>query len=320
MKDADLSGSGWKGLRLALSLALMKGEQIRVSDGVNIITSDPAFMPLYDDIKRFVFESGCGIITESGEDIAFLPESLHAGRYTVETGNYSSMSEIELFLLPALLHSGSRSVINYRGVTHSHISYPAVFLRETLFGLLEQCGFYASMNMKRFGFYGSGGGAAESRIYPAEKRTCNDLFAPRDVTMEGLRIFVAKMDMALAEREKEFVLKNMAVPADRIQVMEIRDADGYGNSIQVYMKFGSLNVILSLDMEIYNSAGDLVFDEAKYYSGLSSLKEEVTLFMKSGRLPGSVVAEAIPYMFMAGIPVPEEYRSAWSYGICGQML
>ena len=314
MKDVDLSGSGWKGLRLALSLALLKGEHIRVSNGVNTLISDPAFMPLYDDIKRLIFETGCGMLTESEEDIAFLPESLHPGRFTVETGNYSSISEIELFLLPALLHRDSRSVINYSGVTHSHISYPTVFLKETLFGMLEACGFYASMNMKRFGFYGSGGGAAESRIYPAEKRLCEGLPAPGEVSFEGLRIFVAKMDMALAEREKEFVLKNMAVPADRIQVMEIRDADGYGNSIQAYMKAGSLNVILSRDMEIYNSAGDLVFNEAKYYSGLSSLKEETALFMKSGRLPASAAAEAIPYMFMSGIPVPEEYRNDWSYG------
>lgn len=320
MKEAHLNGSGWRGIRLALSLALLKEEQLRVRDGVNVIASDPAFLPLYDDIKRFIFETGCGMLTESGEDIAFLPEHLPAGRYGVETGNFSSISEIELFILPSLFHRDSRSVINYRGVTHSHVSYPTVFLKETLFGFLEMYGFYASMNMKRFGFYGSGGGVAESRIYPAEKRFCDGMLDPRETGIEGFRVFVGKMDMSLAEREKDFILKNIAVPAERIQVMEIRDADGFGNTIQAYMKFGSLNVILSRDMEIYNSAGDLVFDEGKYYAGLGSLKEEVSLFVKSGRLPLYIAAEVIPYMFMRGMDVPEEYRGAWSYGICCQIL
>jgi RNA 3'-terminal phosphate cyclase len=176
------------------------------------------------------------------------------------------------------------------------------------------------MNMKRFGYYGSGGGIAESRIYPAEKKSCANLLVPEPVTVEGVRIFVAKMEMSLAEREKEFVLKNINVPAEKIQVMEIRDADGFGNSVQVYMKYGAVNVILSRDMEIYNSAGDLVFDEARYYAALGSLKEEVALFVSKGVLPGYMAAEVIPYMVMSGSPVPAGFADSWSTGICRQIL
>ncbi len=305
---------------MALSLALLKGEQVVVRDAENMLNADPSLPPLYDDIKRFIFETGCGMITESGEDIGFYPELLAPGRYNIETGNYSSISELELFLLPSLFNRETRSVISYRGVTHSHISYPTVFLKETIFGILEQCGFYASMNMKRFGYYGSGGGAAESRIYPEEKRACGDMLAGRPVTLEGVRIFVAKMDMALADREKEFVLKNIPVPEGKVQVMEVRDADGYGNSVQAYMKYGNLNVILSRDMEIYNSAGDLVFDEARYYAGLSSLKDEISGFINSGRLPLYIAAEVLPYMMMSGSPVPQEFREVWSFGICSRFM
>lgn len=320
MRQVDLNGSGWRGFRMALSLALQSGEQVVVRDAVNLLASDPSLLPLYDDIKSFVTGNGCGMLAESGGDIGFFPEPPAPGRYGIETGNYSSISELELFLLPALLNRDSRSVISYRGVTHSHLSYPTVFLKETLFGLLEQCGFYASMNMKRFGYYGSGGGVAESRIYPAERRACPGLLAGRGVTLEGVRIFVAKMDMSLAEREKEFVLKNINVPADKIQVMEIRDADGFGNSIQAYLKYGDVNVILSRDMEIYNSAGDLVFDEARYYAALGSLRDEISMFMSSGLLPGYIAAEVVPYMLMSGSSVPAESGSAWSSGIYRQVM
>lgn len=318
MNEVSLNGSGWRGLRLALSLSLLNGEQVIIRDGVNALTSDPANMPLYDDIKRFLSGANCGMLAESGEDIAFYPETMVPGRYTFETGNYSSITELELFLLPSLFSLGSRSVINFSGVTHSHVSFPTVFLKETLFGLLEQCGFYAGINMKRFGYYGSGGGIAESRIYPAEKKACADLLEPHSVSLEGVRIFVAKMDMSMAEREKEFVLKNINVPAERVQVMEIRDADGFGNSIQAYMKYGNVNVILSRDMEIYNSAGDLVFDESRYYAALSSLKDEISLFTRTGLLPGYIAAEVIPYMIMSGSPCPAQFEDAWSCGICRQ--
>ncbi len=320
MKEVSLNRSGWSGLRLALSLSLMNGEQVVIRDGFNALASDPANLPLYDDIKRFLFDFNCGMLAESGEEIAFYPETIVPGRYSIETGNYSSITELELFLLPALFNGRSRSVINFRGVTHSHVSFPTVFLKETLFGLLEECGFYASMNMKRFGYYGSGGGEAESRIYPAEKKTCTGLLDPRAVSLEGVRIFVAKMDMSLAEREKEYVLKNINVPAEKVQVMEIRDADGFGNSIQVYMKYGGVNVIFSRDMEIYNSAGDLVFDEARYYAALGSLKEEVALFFSKGVLPGYMASEVVPYMFMSGSPVPDGFADSWSTEICRQIL
>ncbi|NLV67764.1 MAG: hypothetical protein GXY14_08835 [Spirochaetes bacterium] len=319
MKELSLNGSGWSGLRLALSLSLMKGEPVVIRDGVNVLTSDPAYMPLYDDIKRFLFRTNCGTIAESGEDVAFCPETIMPGRYNIETGNFSSITELELFLLPALFVRGSRSVINFTGVTHSQVSYPTVFLKETLFGLIEECGFYASMNMKRFGYYGSGGGSAESRIYPAEKKICSGLLEPRDVTLEGVRIFVARMDMSLADREKDYVLKNINVPDSKVQVVEIRDADGFGNSIQAYMKYGPVNVILSRDMEIYNSAGDLVFDEARYYSALGSLREDIMLFARTGRLPRNIVAEIIPYMMISNSTVPAAFADTWSSGICRQL-
>lgn len=319
MKELSLNGSGWSGLRLALSLSLMKGEPVVICGGMNVLTSDPVYTPLYDDIKRFLFDTNCGTIAESGGDIVFYPETIMPGRYNIETGNFSSIAELELFLLPALFFRGSRSVINFTGVTHSHVSYPTVFLKETLFGLIEECGFYASMNMKRFGYYGSGGGRAESRIYPSEKKTHSGLLEPRDVSLEGIRIFVARMDMSLADREKEYVLKNIKVPEGKVQVVEIRAADGFGNSIQAYMKYGPVNVILSRDMEIYNSAGDLVFDEARYYAALGSLREDIALFSRTGSLPRNIAAEVIPYMMVSNSPVPAAFADVWSAGICRQI-
>lgn len=305
---------------MLLSLSLLKREPVQVRNGFGFIEKNYDLMPLYSDLKRLVFETGCGIINESGDDILFNPEGLAHGTYSFDTDMYSSVSEMELFLMPPLFYSGFRSVIRYTGVTHSHLSYPTTFLKETLFSFLEITGHYASLNLRRFGFYGSGGGSAESRIYPAEPKKCGSLINFTGPAIEGVRIFMARMNMEMAGREKEFIIKNTGVDESRVQIMEIVDADGYGNAIHVYVKCGGINVILSRDMEMYNSAGDFVFDEGRYYTTLTGLVRETERLVKSNLLPDYLKDEILPYLFLSGSEIPEEFMSLESYGICREFL
>jgi len=305
---------------MALSLALMKREPVLLKNAFLFVEKNYDLVPLFDDLKRIVFETGAGMLGVAGDDIVFNPEGLASGKIEFETGKFSSISEMELFLLPALYYTDFRSVIRFSGVTHSHLSYPTTFLKETLFGFLEQTGHYASLNLKRFGFYGSGGGSAESRIYPAEPVRCGNLFTFSETGIDGVRIFMAKMNMDMAEREKEYIIKNTGIDERRVQIMEIVDADGYGNSIHIYIKCGGVNVILSRDLEIYNSAGDFVFEESRYYAALSGLLADVERLVKLKRLPVALTDEVIPYLFLSGSDIPDELRSSESYNICREFL
>jgi len=270
---------------------------------------------------KLVFEKDSLVLSLlPGDDIIFNPEGLLSGTLDFATDKYSSISEVELFILPALFYNDFRSVINYTGVTHSHLSYPTTFLKETFFSYLEMTGHYASLNLKRFGFYGSGGGSAESRIYPAEPKSCGDIFSFADSAIEGVRIFMAKMNMEMAHREREFIIKNIGVDESRVQIMEIVDADGYGNSIHVYVKCGGVNVILSKDMELYNSAGDFVFEESRYYAALTGLLKDVERLVKVKTLPDYLMDEVLPYLFLSGSEVPEVLKNSESYRICSEFL
>jgi len=200
------------------------------------------------------------------------------------------------------------------------LSCPTTFLKETLFAFLESTGHYASLNLKRFGFYGSGGGGAESRIYPAEPKKCGNLFSFAECGIEGVRIFLAKMNMEMAGREKEFIIKSTGVDEKKVQIMEIVDADGYGNAIHVYVKCGGVNVILSRDMEMYNSAGDFVFDENRYYTTLAGLVQETERLVKLKSLPRYLIDEVMPYLFLSGSEIPEEFKESESYRLCKEFL
>lgn len=320
MKEIEFKNLSWQRIRLALSLALMKGEPVVLRNSWSFIEKNFDYLPVYDVIKRFMFETGCGMLADSGDDLQFIPEGLRYGEYHIDTGKFTPLSEIELLLLPSLFRQEFRSVINYSGVTHSHISYPTVFLKESLFSLLEKMGFYASMNLKRFGFYGSGGGSAESRIYPAEVKSCDDIFFFGEKRIEGARVFMAGMNMEMAKKEKEFMMRSLKLEDNKVQIMEVVDADGMGNSIQVYVECGGIHTIISRDMAIYNSAGDIVFDEAKYYASISALVSETERFIKTDYIPAEIITEVIPYIIMSGSVVPDKIKDMEEYRVCTELI
>jgi len=173
VKNIELNTYNWRYIRLALSLALLKKENIIIKNGFEFIDKNYDLQPLFDSLKKTVSDTGAGIISNIEKDIIFNPETLSGRVYNFDCDKYSPISEIELFLMPSLFHSNYRSVINYRGVTHSSLSYPTTVIKTTFFDFLERLGYYGSFNLKRFGFYGSGGGIAESKIYPAYLHTLN---------------------------------------------------------------------------------------------------------------------------------------------------
>ncbi len=320
MKEIAFTNLTWQRIRLVLSLALMRGEPLLLKNGYSFIEKNFDLPPVYETIKRFMFEMGCGMLTDSGNDLQFMPEGLMYGTFHIDTGRYAPLAEIELLLMPSLFNREFRSVINYTGVTHSHLSYPTSFMKETFLSLLEKMGFYASMNLKRFGFYGSGGGLTESRIYPAEIKACTDILSFGERRIEGARVFMAGMNMDMARKEKEFMMRSLHLDGNKVQIMEVVDADGMGNSIQVYVRCGGMHMILSRDMEIYNSGGDIVFDEAKYYSAISALAGETEKFIKTDYIPAHLTAELIPYMLMSGSPVPDKIKDMEEYRVCSELI
>lgn len=320
MKEIEFKDLTWQRIRLALSLALMKGEPVILRNANSFIEKNFDSLPVYETVKRFMFETGCGMLADSGDDLQFIPEGLMYGTYHIDTGKFTPVSEFELLLMPSFFYQEFRSVINYSGVTHSHLSYPTVFLKESLFSLLEKMGFYASMNLKRFGFYGSGGGLAESRIYPAEIKPCDDVLSFGEKSIEGARIFMAGMNMEMAGKEKEFLMRSLKLDDNKVQIMEVVDADGMGNSIQIYVHCGGMHTIISRDMAIYNSAGDIVFDEAKYYASISALVSETERFIKTDYIPAEIISEIIPYIIMSGSAVPEKFKDMEEYRVCAELL
>lgn len=323
MLEISLNNIDWLAIRQALSLALLKGIDIRVAGGNCFLESNAEYKPLFVDMKRVTGELGVGELNRETDSIIYYPAPIRYGTFNIKAGKYSSLVELVLFLLPSLFYQEFRSVLNLSGVSHSSISYPSSFVKETLFYILEKTGHYASMALKRFGFHGSGGGKIETRVYPAEPEKNDKIFIPDDRRISGAKIFLSGLKLDIAEKEKKIICRELNLPEKNIGILNVIDSNGYGNSVQVFTNSGDLTVVFSREMNMYNDSGNFTLDEEKCINDLSELIAEINIFIKGNDFPDYILREAFPYLCLSGSNIPDKYNSFLTestYEICRLFL
>ena len=177
------------------------------------------------------------------------------------------------------------------------------------------------MTLRRFGFHGSGGGSAEARVYPREAAV-----APEEgegpVSVSGAKIFIARLDRELALREKRALAGGLGMDEDRIAVIEVLDADGYGNSIQVLTERAGLTTVHFREMNLFSVSGDVQFGEEDFNREIDGLVGEVRR-AAAGIFPPHIARELYPYGVLSG-PVPspdgDDPALAGIRYVCGKLL
>ena len=197
-----------------------------------------------------------------------------------------------------------------KGVTHGALSYPTAFINQTLFALVERLGFYASMSLRRFGFYGSGGGRVEVKAYPFEIKENIAYREIKRTEIFGAKIFFSGMNINTAKREKEFIISELNIPENSVPIIDVMDSDGMGNSVMVYVNsfndngLHPTNFIFSKDADIYNIHGDFVFSEDNMFNLMKGLFIEVNDFMNNKYIPVNVMREVYSYYLIGNYKFP----------------
>jgi len=308
VKKLDCSGLSWVHIRQSLSLSLVCGVPLRLSDGAAFLAENPSYGPVFSEMCQVTCDLGAGSLHIEGSDITISPLKPSFGVRKIHSGEFSSLSELVLFLLPVLSRGSFRSILNLKGVTHGPLSLPTTMLKETLFGLLANTGIFASLRLSRFGFYGSGEGSAEVRVYPAEKKAA-DGWVPLSRSITGAKIFVAHMNREIAFQQRSVIQDELGLSENRVAIIEVMDAAGYGNSVQVFME-GSLNaepltVVLSREMDVYDMSGTIVFDLERSLDRVKELTDECSIFLEKGTFPETVISELLPFVALAGAELPD---------------
>lgn len=297
---ADFPDLDWVLLRQTWALALAGAKPLRVARAGSFLSAYPKYLPLYEDIVTLCDASGLGEFSAAGEDIIFHPGSCKEYQLEVESGRFSSFVEMVLFLTPWCYRRTFRTVIHCRGVSHCGLSRPTSFIRESLNDYSEQMGLYSSMLLQRFGFYGSGGGSAEARIYPAEARKIQSPFLLKDPVIAGARIFFAGISPELAKRQKARMVSLLGLSERDVAIIEIRDADGMGNSLQVSLKDGERVIQLDAEMPIYNHTGEVIVDEGDFNCLLEGLCSDAFRAVDEKIMPPGMARELLPLMALSG--------------------
>jgi RNA 3'-terminal phosphate cyclase len=318
----DYTAPDWVLIRQALSLALLGKKPVAISGGGAFLEAAPAYRPLFDDAVRTLASLGAGRLALEGGSIVYEPGAVAPGRHRIESGPFSSAVELLLLLAPALFHCGFRSVLECSGVTHSPHSCPTAWVREDLLARLERLGFCGSLALKRFGFYGSGGGSLESRLYPREKAAAAaPAGGPGRVT--GARIFIARLNTELAEQEKLMLADRLGLEPGAIAIIEVVDASGAGNSIQVFIDSGGVPSVVYREMWLYDEGGAIVFSEEALAEGIAGITAETEALVHDGLLPERTVRELIPYLLIAGVEagsLPETRAARLTRDLCVRLL
>jgi hypothetical protein len=299
----------WPFIRQTLSLALMKNRPAAIRGGGLFLVRRPEYRPIFEDLRHATGQLMAGDMSDDGTDIKFEPLPVSAGRYRLDTDARSSAVEVLLYLMPSLFGGEFRSVLELSGVTHSVLSYPTSFIKETILGALETIGLYASLTLRRFGFSGSGGGAFESRIYPSEAPAGQAFAGCGDTELTGVKIFISRIDARLAELEKSALIELLGIDRIRIAIIEVMDSDGHGNGIQIFIRCAGITMVLFREMKIFGDAGELIFNEESMRTGIKGLANDAAAFMKAGTVPEPVLRELYPYFIMTGAVPPRGDRS-----------
>ncbi len=289
----------WLMIRQALSLALLKNISVRLSGGQSFLLKNPRYRQVFDDMALAASRIGAGELLCEGESIIYSPQRVVAGKYGIASSSFSSAVELLLFLMPGLFYGDFRTIIDFEGVTHSVLSYPTAFIKESFLKGLERMGFYASLTLKRFGFYGSGGGIFESRVYPHEEKP-EQIFTGNSRSLSGATIYFSHLGSELAIQEKRFLCESLGIDQEKVAIIDVMESDGPGNSIQVYADIDGMEIVFFREAPFFNEKEEIIFNENSIPQILKGLAQEINEVMSGGALPDHIFRELCPYVILCG--------------------
>ncbi len=306
MISIDVEIPDWIFFRQALSLSLLTEKPVRLNHGCAFISGNREFEPVLADIENLVHSSGLGSMKRDGISISYYPARPAGWSYDIASGMFSAISEIILFLAPALFKREFRTVLNICGVTHSSLSYPISFINDSLFPMLEKAGLYGGIRLKRYGFYGSGQGLVEARIYPEEDGEKGPSLCRERIAAKRGSIVFSGLNMRHPEDMKALISSELHLDSNNVSIIEVLDSAGMGISASLFLDAedssgsGPQPCIVPVCFNIYNSAGDLVFDAEHNLEILTARLHEAAESIEKNILPGDFFRESSFFLRLAG--------------------
>ena len=289
----------WVSFRQALALSLLTGRPFAYRGALAFVNANPPYSAFLSDFELLFRDRNLGMFSVEGDDISFSPKPVRFGNWRVSVNPYSSAVEMMLLLAPALFRQEFRTKLAFSGVTHSPLSPGTSWMKESFLAMLERMGLHASCALRRFGFYGSGGGGMEARVYPAEEKGA-DISSTGKISVAGARVYIAHLEASIAVRQKEALCAGLGLDLSRAGVLEVQDCDGAWNHAEVYLAMDGIPLVVSETVPVYDFEGKNRFSEERALAAMPALAARARETVASGRVPDDLAREIAPYAVMTG--------------------
>jgi RNA 3'-terminal phosphate cyclase (ATP) len=223
--DASFGEGGGQILRSALSLSVITGEAMRLTN-IRARRPQPGLKPQHLKAVEAAAQISAAHVegaTLGSQTLSFAPEGLQGGKYAFDIGTAGSVSLLlQTVYLPLSLAAGP-SRLTLTGGTHVPWSPCYHYLQWQWLPYLAEAGYHLECSLERAGFYPRGGGLLHVNIVPSRH------FSPLRISERGrlLRIRglsgVGRLDISIAERQRKQALerlRELAVPVE-IEVTEV---------------------------------------------------------------------------------------------------
>lgn len=245
--DGSVGEGGGQILRSALSLSVITGRSIRISN-IRANREKPGLMRQHlTCVKAAQQISAADVVgAELGSrTLEFRPQTLVGGSHHFAIGTAGSTSLVLQTILPALLKADAPSRITVEGGTHNMLAPSTCFLQRVFLPQLRRMGADISLDVIREGLFPAGGGSVVLQVRPTPLQALDLLErGPRQgIQAEAL---LAAVPEHVGLREITTVADHYKLRREHIRHRVLGSRTGPGNVLSVWADFQHVSELVTV--------------------------------------------------------------------------
>lgn len=209
--DGSIGEGGGQVLRTAVSLSLVTGQPIRISN-IRQGRKNPGLQAQHLAAVRIATEiSEAEVIGAelNSKTLLFSPKKVTPGKYhcQIKTAGSTSLALQTVYLPLSFCEKSSRLSIS--GGTHAAFAPSFDFLSLHWAYYLNSIGFKVALGLEQAGFFPQGGGLIDAQLSPAGSIRELDLIEPGPLKQIRGISAIANLDRTIAERQRQRVIHRL---------------------------------------------------------------------------------------------------------------
>jgi RNA 3'-terminal phosphate cyclase (ATP) len=270
----ELDGSAGEGggqiLRTALTLSMITGQPFRIAH-IRARRARPGLMRQHLAAVQAAADVCGAAITSAAigsQSLDFVPDKIRGGDYKFAIGSAGSCTLVLQTVVPALLYADTPSTVHIQGGTHNPMAPPAQFLQRAYGRVLGDMGAELTFDLRRFGFYPTGGGHLLAEVKPCPGLRQIELTERGEKRAAFAESFIAGLPIGVAKRELECVGTAMGWEESQLLLRGIPGEQGPGNALLITLEHEQVTQVFAAFGEKSTSAENVAktaVDEARRY-------------------------------------------------------